>query len=79
MRELEAALPNIDAPVFACPGVDRAKPESMQGADIVRGEAMVRSVVIYCVDLRQLQCVRFGRVHIAHPPNAEQIAKHTAT
>jgi hypothetical protein len=51
----------------------------MQGADIVRGEAMVRSVVIYCVDLRQLQCLRFGRVHIAHPPDAEQIAKHTVT
>ena len=63
MRELEAALADIDAPLFTCPGVDRAEPESMQGADIVRGEAMVRSVVIYCVDLRQLQCLRFGRVH----------------
>lgn len=45
MRELEAALTDIDAPVFARPGVDRAEPEPMQGADIVRGEAVVRSVV----------------------------------
>lgn len=43
----------------------------MQGADIVSREAMVRSVLTYGVELRQLQCLRFGRVHIADPPYTE--------
>jgi hypothetical protein len=78
MGELEAALADIDATVCPGPRVNRAEPEPMQSANVISGEAMVRSVVANSGNLRQFQRLRFGRVHVAHSSNAKQIAQHTA-
>jgi hypothetical protein len=51
MGELEAALADIDATVFASPRVNRAEPELMQGADVISGEAIARNP---CHELRRL-------------------------
>ncbi len=50
----------------------------MERADVRGGEAMVRSVPVERRLLGQLQRLRLGLVHVAHPRYTEQIAQHAA-
>jgi hypothetical protein len=77
-REWEVVLDEIDLPIFPGPRVNRAKPDSMNLADIVCRESMVPIVAIdqlrHCAQLFH----QLGSVHLAFAGDAEEIPKNAA-
>jgi len=78
MRELESPLADVHAAIFAGPSIDRTEPHSMQRADVVRRERMVRRVPSNCGLLHQFQSLRLGLVHVTYARDAQQIAQDSA-
>jgi hypothetical protein len=77
-REWKVVFDEIDLPVFPSPRINRAKPNSMNLADIICRKPTIQVIAIdqlrHCAELFH----KLGSVHLALAGDAEEVPKNPA-